>query len=111
MEHTNHPVDALTASIYPENQHLTTINYVESYYSEIKQTPHTETRLDDCIQLMLTCDIDLVRTNDINSHLHMLNVKKTKEAIIDFGITKKPMHQLEINNGSLKPSALSLTSV
>ncbi|GFS12610.1 hypothetical protein ElyMa_004863400 [Elysia marginata] len=79
------------------------------HHSKIKQTLHTETRFDDCIQLMLTCDIDFVRIKDINSHLHLLNDKKTKEMIINFGITKNHMHQLEINNGSLK--LLALTSV
>ena len=32
----------------------------------------------------------------------MLNVKKTKEMIIDFRITKKPMRQLEINDESVE---------
>ena len=32
----------------------------------------------------------------------MLNVKKTKEMIIDFRIKKNPMRQLEINDGSVK---------
>ena len=32
----------------------------------------------------------------------MLNVKKTKEMIIDFRVTKNPMRQLEINDESVE---------
>ena len=35
----------------------------------------------------------------------MLNVKKTKEMIIDFRITKNPMRQLEINDESVETVA------
>ncbi|GFR77265.1 zinc finger SWIM domain-containing protein 3 [Elysia marginata] len=53
--------------------HLTTTNHVESYHSKIKQTLHAQTRLGDCIQLLMTYDFDLVRTKDINSHLHSIS--------------------------------------
>ena len=32
----------------------------------------------------------------------MLNIKKTKEMIIDFRVTKNPMRQLEINDDSVE---------
>lgn len=52
--------------------HLTTTNHVESYHSKIKQTLHSQTRLGDCLELLLRYDSDLVRTKDVLSHLHSI---------------------------------------
>ena len=60
---------------------------------------------EDCYFEEVKCFVDWCEKNFL-----MLNVKKTKEMIIDFRLTKNPMRQLEIiilMTSPLKPSALT----